>query len=337
MINRPAFLPAIILVAVVSALMLVCSPECCPATDLLAAGTNSRQARQEAYSAIPFSQLNRETQTKLAPVLQKPSLYRRLPVTSIDVDPDMFLYLIRHPEVIVNIWQLMGVTQMTAERTGPFNLVTNDGAGAISNVELVYGTSNLNIYYAEGTYSGPMLARNLEGRAVMILRTEYKVGPDGQPQANNSLDVFLKVENATVSLIAKTLNPIIGPTADHNFVESLNFVQRLNETTEKNGVGVQRMAHQLTDIREDVRNRFIEVAGTVYRRNVQAATQTEAVSQQVGVQSSLSEKYLTLDYRSDTRSTTQPSAVSPPSAVSVLDSREIQPTSYRRYQNGVAK
>ena len=237
-----------------------------------ASGTNSRSVRKEAQRNIPYNQLTAETKKKLMPIVDKPSIYRRLPITSIDIDPDMFLFLIRQPEVVVNIWQLMGVTQMTVDRTGPFKFLTNDGAGAVSNVELIYGTNKKHIYYAEGDYSGPLLKRKLKGRAVMVLNTEYSYGPGGKPMTTNSLDVFLKVENATVSLVAKTLNPIIGPTADHNFVESLKFLQRLNETTENNGTGIQRMAYRLTSLTDKVRDQFIEVAGTVYERNSRRTT-----------------------------------------------------------------
>ena len=248
----------------------------CWGQDKHASGTNSRAARKEAQRAIPYNQLKNETRNKLKPIVDKPSIYRRLPITSIDVDPDMFLFLIRQPEVVVNIWQLMGVTQMTVERTGPYKFLTNDGAGAISNVELIYGTNNKHIYYAEGDYSGPLLKRKLKGRAVMVLNTEYSYGPGGKPMTTNSLDVFLKVENATVNLVAKTLNPIIGPTADHNFVESLKFLQRLNETTESNGTGVQRMAYRLTSLTDSVRDQFIQVAGTVYDRNNRRTTMKPA-------------------------------------------------------------
>ena len=111
---------------------------------------------------------------------------------------------------------------------------------------------------------------------MLVLRTSFRQDAQGKDIATSSLDVFLKVENATASLIAKTVNPIVGRTADHNFIESLNFVQRLNETTEQNGPGVQRMANRLTDLTPDVRNNFVRVAGVVYERN--AAAQPEATS-----------------------------------------------------------
>lgn len=233
----------------------------------LTSGTASRQAKQQAIQSIPFQQLTAETQAKLSQVVQKPSIYRRLPVTAINIDPDYFVFLTRHPEVVVNIWKIMGVTKMSTNRTGPFTLRSDDGAGTVSDVELVYGTNDMHIFYGTGTYEGPVLKRKLFGECVLILRSNYQTSPNGKPTATSQLDVFLKIENATVGMIAKTLNPIVGPTADHNFVESLNFLQRLNETTENNGVGVQRMAQRLTDIDTDTRTKFVRAAGVVYERN----------------------------------------------------------------------
>ena len=271
MIIRP-LLPFKLSTVLLLVLLQCVQYDICCGYEIQSPGTGSRAARKEAQNSIPSNKLTAETKQKLAPVVEKPSIFRRLPVTSITSDPEMFVFLIRQPEVVVNIWQLMGVTQMSVERTGDYEFLTNDGAGAISNVELVYGTNNQHIFYAEGSYAGPLLKRKLKGRAVMILNTNYAQGPDGKPITTNSLDVFLKVENATVSLVAKTLNPIIGPTADHNFVESLKFVQRLNETTEKNGTGVQRMAYRLTNLSDGVRDQFIKVAGTVYERNSRRTT-----------------------------------------------------------------
>ncbi len=251
----------------------------------LSSGTNSRQAKKQAINSIPYNQLTPETRQKIATVVDNPSIYRRLPITAVDVDPDMFLFLVRYPEVIVNIWEIMGVTQMKVDRTGPFTLNSDDGAGAISDVELVYGTNDKHIFYANGTYSGPLLKRKLKGRAVLILKTNYTAGPDGKPKSTNSLDVFVKVDNTTVNLIAKTLNPVVGPTADHNFVESLNFVQRLNETTEQNGVGVQRMAGRLTNIDDQVRQKFVEIAGWVYERNTKSrSTQSHVYAKPAVIQ-----------------------------------------------------
>lgn len=240
------------------------------ATEQLSAGSSSKQLRNQTVNSIPYQQLNQQTKEKISEILKKPSIYRRLPVTAINADPDYFQFLVRYPEVIVNIWQLMGVTNMETERTGPYTFTSDDGAGTVSSLELVYGTENLHIFYGTGFYEGPVLKRKLNGKAVLVLRSEHKPGPDGKPVATSQLDVFLKVENATIGLVAKTIQPLVGPTADHNFVETMKFVQRLNRTTEKNGPGVQRMAEKL-NIDAEVRKGFNRVVDTVFQRAINAA------------------------------------------------------------------
>ena len=89
-------------------------------------GSGKRQYRVQALQSIPFHQLNQPTKDKLNSVVQNPSIYRRLPITTINSDPDYYRFLVRYPEVLVDIWQLMGVTKMSTQRTGnePDNFYT---------------------------------------------------------------------------------------------------------------------------------------------------------------------------------------------------------------------
>ena len=255
--------------------LIICAILCCvPALKSPAQeppSTNQRLAKEEAIAALPLGQLNSPMQRKINDVIKKASLYRRLPATTIEVDQDYFRFLVRNPEVVVEIWRLMGVTQMASERIGPYSLRCDDGAGTISEVELVYGTESLHLFYGTGAYSGTLIKRTLPGECLILLRTENRSDANsGKNIVSCVLDVFLKIDNATAGLVAKTLQPIVGKTADHNFVESLNFVQRLNETTSRNGPGVQGMAERLTGLSDSVRSQFVEVAGVVYQRAQQA-------------------------------------------------------------------
>lgn len=250
--------------------MFLAAPSKSSATEKLTDGSSSKQLRIQTVNSLPYHQLNQQTKDKIANILNKPSIYRRLPVTAIHADPDYFRFLVRYPEVIVNIWQLMGVTKMSTERTGPYSISTDDGAGTISSLELLYGTDKLHIFYGTGSYEGPIFKRKLNGKCVLVLRSENKFDANGKPVTISQLDVFLKVENATAGLIAKTIQPLVGTTADHNFVESLKFVQRLNETTSKNGPGVQRMGARLK-IDSKVRLQFNEIIDLVFQRAINAS------------------------------------------------------------------
>ena len=246
------------------ALVMGAGPRCL-AKEQLAPGSSSRKHRTEAIEAIPFDKLNDAAVVRIRDVVTHPSFYRRLPVESIDADPDYFRYLIRKPEVVVSIWQLMGVTQMTTQRLGPYMVKTDDGAGTISNLELVYGDSNLHLFYGTGSYEGPVFRRKLTGRCVIVVRTEAQPDPTGGFALTNQLDVFLRVDNATAALVTKTIQPIVGNTADHNFTESLKFIERLNTTTRNNGPGVKAMGDRLA-LDDQTQQSFHQIVDTVFER-----------------------------------------------------------------------
>src|SRR5687767_3836473 len=148
----------------------------------------SPQARDEAIRSLPLAELTAETRRKLMAVIERPSIYRRLPQKSIDCDPALFVFLIRNPEVVVNIWELMGISNMTAERQGPYLWKGNDGSGTICDVELVYGTDGLHVLYGDGHYEGSVLRGKLTGRCVLILKSGYAQAADRRWYVGNCLD-----------------------------------------------------------------------------------------------------------------------------------------------------
>lgn len=217
-------------------------------------------------AAIPYHQLNPAVQQRVVDIAHKSSLYRHLPRTALQIDPDYLTFLSCYPEVIVEIWRLMEVSNMSALRTAPFTLQCSDGEGTLSAIDLIYASEQMQIFLGEGTYEGPLLRRKIRGDCLIVLRAEHQTGSNGVNVATCDLDFFLKIDNATAGFIAKTVHPLVGRTADQNFVETLKFVERLHETTCKNGPGVQGMAYRLTGLTPEVRDAFIEVAGLTYSR-----------------------------------------------------------------------
>ena len=175
----------------------------------------------------------------------------------------------------------MGISQMTARRTAPYKLEATDGAGTKTQAELVYGQPNLNIYYAEGEYEGPMLFRRVTGKCVIMIESNYNRGADGKVHVTSRMNFFLKIDNLAASIIAKTVHPLVGTTADHNFVETLKFAEKLSETSAANGPGVQRMGARLPEVTPEVRRRFQEMAGLVWQRS-KGDMQSQPTTMQTG-------------------------------------------------------
>ena len=248
---------------------LVCLLHPLPAaSQTVAAADSTPQSQQEALAALPLDKMTPEAQAKLWPVLSNPSIYRRLPTEIITCDRDMYLTLIRNPEIIVSIWHLMDVTDLQLARTGPFMFDCDDKAGTTSQVELMYGTADTHVFYADTLYDGAMFARPVKGRVVLLLRSTYHVDDEGRPLVRNVMDAFIRIDHITAKLVARTLSPLVVRTADHNFVESFRFVGRVHESSEENGPGMRDLASRLKGVDADTKRRFADVATLVSQRAV---------------------------------------------------------------------
>lgn len=216
----------------------------------------------QAIQAVPFQHLSPATAQALQEVLDNPSFYRRMPTQTIQCDPELFSFVVRKPEVMVNTWDLMGITKVTAKRTGPYTFLANDGVGTNCKCDLVYGADNIHIYYGAGDYDGSMTARTIKGRAVCILRSDSQPFPQGHSGhvVRGTMDVFLKLDNLGADLLTRTFGPLVAKTADHNFVETAQFVAQLSQVCVNNPPAALSLAAQLNNVDEPVRKEFASIA-----------------------------------------------------------------------------
>ncbi|MDA9856672.1 hypothetical protein N9D23_01005 [Rubripirellula sp.] len=215
---------------------------------------SSRQ-RKEIVDALPLNRLTQQAQQRILGVAKSPTLYRRLPTQAIDCDRDMFLFLTRNPEVLVGIWDLMGITSVKTRRTGPYNLKATDGAGTHCNVELIYGDPNLHIYLAEGYYEGKLAPRPIHGKGVFVMRSNYAPSQGGTT-VTGVLDCFVQIESLGIDLVARTLSGVIGRSADNNFSETARFISQVSQASAQNPAAMIDVAKRMPQVSQASRNQF---------------------------------------------------------------------------------
>lgn len=226
-------------------------------------GVSTREARMAAVRSVPFQRISRKASNQIHDVVDKPSFYRRMPMQQIECDPQMFTFLVRRPEVMVNIWDIMGITKVSTRRLNPFSFFANDGVGTTCRCDLVYSDQSLHIYYGDGAYSGSMAPRKVTGRCVCILRSGKGVDSAGRAIVSGTMDVFLKLDNFGADLLTRTLGPFVGKTADHNFVETAKFVSQISQICKRSPLSAQGLAMKLDKVDGDVRRRFSELAAQI--------------------------------------------------------------------------
>jgi hypothetical protein len=248
-----------VLLALVSCVHPCAQANAGPASNPLQA-TNSREARQSALRSIPYDQLDQDSRGKVDAALSNISIYRRLPVRVTDCDPDLFMFLLRHPDVVVNIWELLGVSQVHVRQVQAGQFRVSDNAGTSGMLEILYQNQDTVLVYARGQYEGVLSTRPAHGSCLLIFKSGYVQENDGRWYVTTRLDAFLNLEPGALELLTKTLQPLVGPVADANFTQTIGFVGSLSHTSEVNPHGVQRLAAKLTHVPPEVRQQFAEIA-----------------------------------------------------------------------------
>jgi hypothetical protein len=240
--------------------------------------TSGRAARDETIRAIPWRAMSPDERRRAQFVIHNASMYRRLPTRIIDCDPDMFTFLIQHPEVIVDVWRVMGVSRVTLDRLPDGAYRGTDGAGTTGFVRYLHanfgpGAQNLAVIYADGAYDGKPFVNPIKAQSVMVLRSSAVQETNGRHYVTVRVDSFIHVQQMGIELVAKSVQPWINKTADQNFIETLSFVSNFSRTAEKNPQGMQRLSTRLSSIDEPTRHELVELC---YRAAERYAQREEA-------------------------------------------------------------
>ena len=171
--------------------------------------TTSDAARRDAIRSIPLGKLSADDRAKVGAVLANVSVFRRMPTRAIDCDPDLYLFLVRHPDVVVNIWEMFKISRLELREVGDGEFRISESAGATATICFVYQNHDTHVIYGEGVYQGPLLARGVKGRGVLVLKSGYVRETNGRYYVTSRMDSFLSIEPSGAEIITKTISPVL--------------------------------------------------------------------------------------------------------------------------------
>ena len=243
--------------------------------------TTSRSARQSAIRSIPFQRLDAGARAKVDSVLSNVTVFRRMPIRVVDCDPKLYLFLLRHPDVVVNIWEVLKVSTLKLRQVEGEKFEITEKLGTAATVEFLYSSHDTHVIYAEGAYDGPLFTKPVKGRCLMVLKSGYIREPDGRFYITSRLDAFVRVEHGGAELLTKTFHPLVGKTADMNFIQTVAFLGSLSRTAEVNSDGVQRLAGKLLNVDLQLRQRLARLADEIGRKYAVSLRHESSVKGQV--------------------------------------------------------
>lgn len=234
-------------------------------------------SRREAIRTIPWDALAEPDRAAVSEVVSDATLFHRMPTRSVECDAELFALLTERPEMLVEVWNLMGISKLTLDPIGPQRYRAVDATGTVGDLRTWHAGGGDRprrvVALCQGVYDAPAMPKPLSADCVLLLTWQAMASPDGRPYVRADLDAFIDLDRPAAQLIARTLKPLLVRTANHNFTETMRFVAMFSRTAERNPAGMNRLAGHLRKIDEPTRRRFVTVC---HRTADRAATRLEA-------------------------------------------------------------
>ena len=230
---------------------------------------------QSALQTLPWNELTPATQTKIRGVVSGSPLFHRMPQQEIYADPEIYQFLLRHPDMVIGFWEQLGATQLSLREVGENQYVLRETGGTVATVEVLHKTGNICIVYARGEYRGPLLSKGYHGEVILVLRTQYTRSETNEPMVICDLDAFIQINSLGADMLVKLFFASLAKVADSNFEVTVSFIGQVSRAATRTPVAVKDSAEEITSVREEVCAEFCDVVDRVAmryaRRNRSAA------------------------------------------------------------------
>lgn len=226
-------------------------------------GSSSLATRREALGELSLAGLTPLQAAKAQQVISGLGLFRRMPTLEMEVDPQVYRYLLSHPDIAVSTWRAMEISKFQLSPTGPATWHADAGDGSVGTVELWRATPDETVIYCDGAFKSPLLSKPIVARAIMRLKMRFFEDASGTPKVEHTGDVFVEFPSQTVETVARVISPVSHMIADRNFRQLTLYVHLMSQAMSRQPGWIKTIARRM-DVSDEQRQEFVTVAAQAY-------------------------------------------------------------------------
>ena len=181
-----------------------------------ASAQTSKPVIEEIRKKVPLDLLPAGLRDDVRRVVEQPTVFAHGLPEAFRACPAFYFWLLDHPDRAVQMWRRLGAKCLSIVDRGNGRFGWTDGQGTDISWQTIYRSSDLRIWYAEGTgRPGPLLPP-VPLRAVVVLHhaevpTHLAKGSDRDSRILmvHQADLFLQTDSQAAALVAK----LVGSSA----------------------------------------------------------------------------------------------------------------------------
>jgi hypothetical protein len=228
-----------------------------------ALGQPARDAQRRAVDSVPLDRMAPAERRVADQVIRRCTLAKRLPAASVTCDPALLDFILAKPETLVDVWRVLGISQLSLDPAGPAGWKFADGYGTVGTVRLLHRERNeqggLSVFHGTGRYDGSLSPKPLTGSCLVVVRHAADAAA-GRRRQTVQIDAFLDVDGVGLEIVTRTLQPLIIRSAATNVHEISLFVSQFAAAAARNPTAVARIADRMTRTSPEDRRTLVTLA-----------------------------------------------------------------------------
>jgi hypothetical protein len=196
---------------------------------VLALGAPASWAR--AARALPV-ELPLGQRARLERVTESATLATRYEARPFAARPDVFEYLLDHPEFATHVTRALRLARYRIWREAD-GLWLDDGWGARGRFEVVHAAPGMRVVYARGEYEQRFLP-DIAGEAVVVFEFTAQADAGGRAEITPVVSGFLKIDNRLLAAAGRLASAIATAKAEKEAQRLLKVFARTSRAIEEN-------------------------------------------------------------------------------------------------------
>jgi hypothetical protein len=175
--------------------------------------STDKMEKVRAAANVPLANIPEKFREGVRVTLEKTTLFSQGPVEAFACQPNVYYWLLDHPDRGVVAWRRLGAQCVMINERGPGRFGWTDEHGSDLQWETVYAARDRHIWYAEGKVRPGLLLPLVPVKTLVVLRFAEQ---DGQAVGGGKImqqqaDMFLYTDSAGAALATK----LLGSAAPH--------------------------------------------------------------------------------------------------------------------------
>lgn len=237
---------------------------------VLAEATSDKDVMSWSRQRLPYPRMSPGARDRASRILANTSQYRRMPSLQYPVDPNMYQYLINHPDVAVSTWRAMGISKLQMTQKSRFEYVASAMDGSDGIADVLWRDANQCLFIVEGRYNSPVLPSSIQASALVWLQYRFVRNKAGEILVNQQVETFVHFHSAAIETIAKLASRITNSILDRNAFEVSLYARMMSQAGQKDPRWISEVAARLDGVPEERKTELVRVSQGLRPYGVQA-------------------------------------------------------------------